>query len=86
MFLISKYIYHRFGMKIETARRWLFVILYVFFLDFCVMCFINFENQELIDTPGNFGINGNLMFGDQLSVVMGHIFTVFVTLMPVMML
>jgi hypothetical protein len=86
MFLISKNIYHRFGMKMETARRWLFVMLYVFFLDFCVMCFINFENQELIDTPGNFGINGNLMFGDQLSVVMGYFFTVFLSLMPVTML
>jgi hypothetical protein len=46
-----------------------------------VFAYTNFENKELIDTPG---IWEDLKFGDQLSLIIGFIFTFIVALLPLL--
>jgi hypothetical protein len=52
------------------------------FIDLFLLCLINFENFYLFDVPSNWGPNGNISMSDQLSIILGIFFTIWVILFP----
>ena len=56
------------------------------YIDLFISSLINTENSYLFDTPGNFGINGNLTYSDQLSVILGFAFFYSAVVFPIFIL
>jgi hypothetical protein len=46
------------------ARVFLITFILEMYIDLFMGCLVNMENFYLLDSPGNFGPNGNLPFGD----------------------
>jgi hypothetical protein len=52
------------------------------YLDLLIGGLINTENDYLFNVSGNWGINGNLSFGDQFCVILGYIFYILCLVFP----
>jgi hypothetical protein len=51
-----------------------FSFIYGTYIDLLISAFINTENEYLFDIPGNFGLDGNLNYSDQFTVLFGYFF------------
>lgn len=80
---VLKYFYNFF--KVEGYLRTQFIkfVLEGFF-DLFLISIVNFENFYLFNYSSNWGIEGNLTFGDQFTVLFGILFSFIVFMFPMM--
>jgi len=68
---------------LENSHTIGFLFAYIVYMQVFVGSLINWDNARLINSPSNFGANGNLDFDDQFNIVIGFIFFGLCLLFPV---
>lgn len=63
-----------------------FSFLFAAYIDLLIGALINTENDYLYDSPSNWGINGDLNYSDQMTVLLGTTFNFILTLFPLFVL
>ena len=83
----TRTIHQKYTLKYDTVQRYLFIFMYAFYIDLCILAFVNYDNSiQLLNITANWGPSGHLNGADQISIGIGYLCTLLLCALPALVL